>query len=158
MKRTIAGFAALVVGTPILLAMGVLGEPQALNKAPEPKTKMDAVIVDMDGVRTEISYVSYDGELYLPLYKGKAIVTIPFKKISRVDFGKKVQNNRQATIDFVNGRKETFLIDEKTLFVGKLPIGTYQIQAKDVESITFVQPPPEPAGTGKPPKEKQPTQ
>ena len=83
MKKRIAGSVVIAV-TPLLLAMGILGEPPALDKAPEPKTRMDAVIVDMDGVKTDVSYVSYDGELYLPLYRGKAIVTVPFKKISNI--------------------------------------------------------------------------
>jgi len=127
-----------------MLAMGFMGEPPALEKAPEPTTRVDALVQDSDGTSTRISYVSYDGELYLPVYRGKALITIPFENVSRIAFGPKASHTRQVTIYFTDQREETFRMDNKVLFVGKLPFGTYQIQAKDLAEVTFLAPDEEP--------------
>ena len=142
MKRMLLGFVLIAV-TPLLLAMGITGGPPAMDRAPIPKIDFDAIVVDMEGTRTEISSISYNGEVYLPVYRGQAVITIPFKKISRIEFNQKVQNRRLAKVIFTNQKEEMFRIDDRLLFVGKLPFGTYQIQAKDVDSITFLHPPPE---------------
>ena len=65
-----AVFLVLVLG-PFLLAMGMLGDPQARNQAPEPEKRLDALVVDMEETATTVTHVSYDGELYLPVYRGK---------------------------------------------------------------------------------------
>ncbi len=140
MKLNRLAFYLLIVAAPFLLAMGIMGDPPALDKAPEPKTRLDAVVVDSEGTTTEITHVSYDGELYLPVRRGKAIVTVPFQKIARLEFGLRKNSSRQVTIHFRDGREELFRIDDKVLFVGKLPFGTYQIQVKDLESVTFLEP------------------
>jgi len=131
---------ALIAAVPFLLAMGFMGDPPALEKAPEPKTRLDAVVLDSEGTSTTVSYISYDGELYLPVYRGKGLITIPFQNISRIEFGPKKSHTREVTIHFTDQREETFRMDIKVLFVGKLPFGTYQIQAKDLSSITFLEP------------------
>jgi hypothetical protein len=130
----------MIAMTPFLLAMGMLGDPPRIEKAPEPDTRLDAVVLDSEGTTTSITYLSYDGELYLPVYRGKALITIPFQQISRIVFGLKEKGRRQVTIHFTDQSQEPFRMDEKVLFVGKLPFGTYQIQAKDLESITFIEP------------------
>ena len=140
MNKKINLYLLLMVFVPFLVSMGMMGNPPALDRAPEPKEKLDARVVDMDGVATEISYVSYDGELYLPVYKGKALITLPFQKINKIEFGQKVMSKRMTKIYFKNHLPEEFAVDEKVLFVGKLPVGTYQIQVKDMESIEFFMP------------------
>jgi len=135
---------AVVLATPLLLAMGFLGDPPALETAPEPSIRLDAVILDGEGTSTHVTCVSYDGALYLPVYRGKALITIPFQHISRVEFGPQKSSTRQVTILFSDQRKETFRMDIKVLFVGKVPFGTYQIRAKDLASITFFEPGSEP--------------
>ena len=125
---------------PFLLAMGVMGKPPALEKAPEPKERLDAVVVDMEGLSTHVSHLSYDGELYLPAYRGKALITLPFKEIAKIEFGQKSQSRRKAIVHFRNHEPEEYALDESIAFVGKLPVGTYQIQVKDMASIMFLSP------------------
>jgi len=140
MNRKKIALCSLISSAPLLLAMGFMGEPPALDKAPEPNTRLDALVQDSEGTSTRISYVSYDGELYLPVYRGKALITIPFQNISHIEFGHKDSHMREVTIHFTDQREETFRMDNKVLFVGKLPFGTYQIQAKDLAGITFLAP------------------
>lgn len=140
MKKNSKFHLLLIGSVPFLLAMGIMGKPPALDRAPEPREKLNALVVDMDGISTEISCVSYEGELYLPVYKGKALITLPFQKISKIEFGRKVKSKRTAKIHFKNHPSEEFAVDERVLFVGKLPVGTYQIQVKDMESIEFTGP------------------
>jgi hypothetical protein len=150
MNRQKIAFLAMVAMAPFLLAMGILGDPPRLDRAPEPKMRLDAIILDSEGTTTQISHISYEGELYLPVYRGKALVTIPFQKISRLVFGPKKNSTRQVRIVFTDRSEEEFFMNEKVLFVGKLPFGTYQIQAKDVGSITLIQPDSDSAHPGAP--------
>ena len=130
----------LIVVAPFLLAMGIMGEPPARKTVPEPKERLDARMVDSEGIQTEITHVSYDGELYLPVRRGQALVTIPFDTIARLEFGARKNTTRKVTIRFRDGSQEAFRIDDKVLFVGKVPYGTYQIQAKDLEEVTLIRP------------------
>ena len=125
---------------PFLLAMGMLGDPQARRKAPEPEMRLDALLVDMEETSTKVTHVSYDGELYLPAYRGKGLITIPFEKIRRIEFGEKEGTRRQATVFFKDDKERNFRVEDKILFVGKLAYGTYQIQVKDLKSIELIDP------------------
>jgi len=136
MKRKRSALLILMT-VPFLLAMGMMGGPSVRNKAPEPKEKLDATLVDMDGISTKVTYISYDGQLYLPFYLGQALITIPFQEINKIEFGKKVQSRRMAKVFFKNEEEQELLIDEKVFFIGTLPYGTYQIQVKDLERIEF---------------------
>ncbi len=140
MKKAKRVLCFTVLAAPFLLAMGFLGDPPALERAPLLDTRLDAVVQDTGGMTTRVTYVSHDGALYLPVYRGKALITIPLQKISRIDFGPQKGTTRRITVSFTDGREESFDMDAKVLFVGKLPFGTYQIQAKDMASITFVEP------------------
>ena len=138
MRRKWICFLGLLVLVPMLMAMGSFGgKPPVRDKAPEPEERLDAVVVDMEDVKVTVTHISYDGELYIPVYRGRALITIPFQKIDRIELGKKENSRRQAKIFFKNQETDDFLIDESILFIGRLPYGTFQIQAKDVQSLQF---------------------
>jgi hypothetical protein len=44
---------------------------------------------------------------------------------------------------FRDETSETFWVDEDILFLGRVPYGTYQIQAKDILRLEFTPPPSE---------------
>ena len=146
MNRAKTAVCMTVLAAPFLLAMGFLGDPPALEKAPEPAIRLDAVMLDSEGTSTRVTHVSYDGALYLPVYRGKALITVPLEQILRIDFGPKKSSTRQVTVHFKERPGETFFLDLRVLFVGKVPFGTYQIQVKDLERITFVEPGSAPGG------------
>ncbi len=127
-----------------LLGMGSIGgKPPIRRNAPEPEERIDGLIIDMEGIAIKVTHISYDGELYLPVYRGRALITIPFKKIHKIELegkeGKagKPGKRRKTKISFKDKGTDDFLIDENILFLGKLPYGTFQIQAKDLLSIEF---------------------
>lgn len=139
MKRRWGYLVAMFVSTPFLLGMGLLGEPPPREKTPETKERMQAVVVDLEGVSTDVDYFSYDGDLYLPAYRGRALVIIPFEKILAVELGETNQGRRQATVTFRNQEQEILGVDERLLFLGRVPYGTLQVQAKDLQRILLVE-------------------
>jgi|YNPNPStandDraft_1061719.scaffolds.fasta_scaffold00878_14 hypothetical protein len=125
---------ALLILSPLLLAMGIMGEAPRRD-VPETGKPFGAVLVDVEGVSTEVSHFSYDGEAYLPAYRGRALVVIPFERIAAVEFGQTQNHRRQARVLFQDQQEELFWVDEKLLFLGKVTYGTFQIQAKDLQRI-----------------------
>ena len=128
---------AVFLLAPLLMAMDMLGGPQVRERAPEPNEIFNVQIVDKQGVTTRVAHISYDGELYVPVYLGTALVTVPFKKIDKIDFGEKKKARIEIAILFKDGEKATFWLDNDILFIGKVPYGTFQIQARDVKQIAF---------------------
>ena len=109
--------AGLLILIALLSGMGSLGgKPTAREKAPEPNERFDALIVDMEGMEIQVTYISYDGELYVPVYRGRALITIPFNNIDKIEMGDKENARRKAKISFKNRRTGEFLIDEGILF------------------------------------------
>jgi len=138
MNRRGACLASMFLCTPFLLAMGLLGEPPPRETAPETAEQLAATLVDMEGVSTDVGSFSYDGDLYLPVYRGRALITVPFQRILAVQFGETKQNRRQARILFRSQEEEEFWVDERLLFLGKVAYGTFQVEAKDLQSIRFM--------------------
>ncbi len=141
MKRILVS-SVLVFSLPCILGMGVLGEKAPRATAPVTAKEFTALITDVEGVSTEVNRVSYDGQLYVPVYRGKALVVIPFEKILSIDLAEeKVSSRRKAVITFTSKGTEGFLIDENLLFVGVVPFGTYQIEVRNMRHLEFVHPP-----------------
>jgi hypothetical protein len=51
--------------------------------------------------------------------------------------GTKDKARREVKISFQDETSEMFWVDEDLLFLGKVPYGTYQIQAKDILRLEF---------------------
>jgi hypothetical protein len=130
----------IVVLAPFLFGMGMFGQPAAREEVPETKERFDATVEDLEGVVVEVTHVSYDGELYLPVFRGKGLVTIPFGKIRKIEIGVKERSRREVKVSFKNETSEVFWIEEDVLFLGKVPYGTYQIQTKDIHRLELTQP------------------
>lgn len=124
---------------PFLFGMGMFGQPAARQEVPETKERFDATVEDLDGVVVQVTYLSYDGELYLPVYRGKGLVTIPFRKVRSIEFGERHKGRYQVKVSFQDGSSDIFRMDENILFLGKVPYGTYQIQVKDMQKLEFPQ-------------------
>jgi|GEM_PF-1602622 len=136
-------FGCLVILAPFLFGMGMFGQPAAREEVPVTRERFDATVEDLEGVVVQVTHVSYDGELYLPVFRGKGLVTIPFRKIRAFELAEKQQSRREVKVSFQDETSETFWMDEDILFLGKVSYGTYQIQAKDIRRLEFTQPPSE---------------
>ena len=141
--RRMIPFGYLMILVPFLFGMGMFGEPAARQEVPVTEERFDATVEDLEGVVVQATHVSYDGELYLPVYRGKGLVTIPFQKIRYFELGTKQKDRREVHVYFRDETSETFWMDEDILFLGRVPYGTYQIQAKDILRFGFTEPPSE---------------
>ena len=141
--RRVICFGYLMILVPFLFGMGMFGQPAAREDVPVTKERFDATVEDLEGVVVQVTHVSYDGELYFPVYRGKGLVTIPFRKIRAFELGEKEQDRREVKVTFQDETSETFWVDEDLLFLGKVSYGTYQIQAKDIRRLEFTQAPSE---------------
>lgn len=134
--RRAIGFGMCLLA-PLLIGMGMFGQPAAREEVPETRQRFDASVEDLEGVVVQVTHLSYDGELYLPVFQGKGLVTVPFEKIRKIEFGEKQRSRREVKVSFRDETSEVFWIEENVLFLGKVPYGTYQIQAKDVSTLEF---------------------
>ena len=142
-SRRVISFGYLMILVPFLFGMGMFGQPAAREEVPVTEERFDATVEDLEGVVVQVTHVSYDGELYLPVFRGKGLVTIPFRKIRAFELAEKQQSRREVKVSFQDETSETFWMDEDILFLGKVAYGTYQIQAKDMLRLEFTQPPSE---------------
>ena len=140
-SRRVICFGYLMILVPFLFGMGMFGQPAAREEVPETKERFDATVEDLEGIVVQVTHVSYAGELYLPVFRGKGLVTIPFRKIRSFELAEKQKSRREVKVSFQDETSETFWIDEDILFLGKVAYGTYQIQAKDMLRLEFTQPP-----------------
>ena len=138
MKRCFA-VTALLSSLLFLMGMGGLGGQAPVEKVPVPEKNFNARIVDREGVQTSLSQVNFEGKVFLVGKRGDATVTIPFEKISSLDItvtGQ--QGNEVLYVVSLRGKEKTEIkVDKISKFYGKADFGTFQIESKDLKSISF---------------------
>lgn len=137
MNRKMVICLGTLILAPLLFGMGMFGQPAVREEVPQTKERFDAVVEDLEGAVVQVTHLSYDGELYLPVYRGRGLVTIPFGKIRKIELGAKQKSRREVTVSFKDETSEAFWMEEDVLFLGKVPYGTYQIEAKDIQKLEF---------------------
>ena len=137
MNRKKAICSGILVLAPFLFGMGMFGQPAAREEVPQTKERFDAVVEDLEGAVVQVTHLSYDGELYLPVYRGRGLVTIPFGKIRKIEMGENQRSRREVKVFFKDETSEAFWMEGDVLFLGKVPYGTYQIQTKDIQKLEF---------------------
>jgi hypothetical protein len=132
-------FAPVVIFSSFLFLMGMggLGGPAAVEKTPVPEKNFNARVIDHQGVQTSLSQFSSEGKVFLMAKRGDATVTIPFEKISQVEIKGPVGNEVVALVTLRNQEKVGVKVDKNLKFYGKADFGTFQIETKDLKSITF---------------------
>ena len=85
-----------------------------------------------------LSQFSQEGKVFIAGKRGDAIVTIPFEKITQIQFepleGKEVQAKVALGGQEIVGVK----LDKQAKFYGRADFGTFQIDGKDLRSVTFL--------------------
>jgi len=120
-----------------LMGMGGLGGPGPVEKIPVPTKNFNARVIDHQGVQTSLSQVSFEGNVFLVGKRGDATVTIPFEKISRVEIKGLEGNGVVVVANLRNQEKVEVKVDKNSKFYGKADFGTFQIESKDLKSISF---------------------
>jgi len=120
-----------------LMGMGGLGGNSPLDKIPEPKKNFSVVVIDRQGVKTSLSQFSHDGMVVITGKRGSADVAVPFEIISQVQFQGQEGNKILLEISLREPKRVEIRVDKLSKFYGKAEFGTFQIEAKDLQSINF---------------------
>jgi len=139
MKKYIASmiiFSSLV----FLMGMGELGGTAPVDKIPAPEKNFTASVVDRQGVQTTLSQFSQEGKVYLAAKRGSATISIPFGKISHVQLQNQEGSEISAKVSLRDQQKSIEVrLDKRSKFYGQAEFGTFQIESKDLKSISFHQ-------------------
>jgi hypothetical protein len=136
MKKCFAVMAVLF-SLLFLMGMGSLGGPAPIEKIPVPEKNFNARTIDREGIQTSLSQVSFEGKVFLVGKRGDATVTIPFEKISHLDISGQQGNEVLSVVSLRNQEKIEVKVDKSSKFFGKADFGTFQIESKDLKSISF---------------------
>ncbi len=134
MKKILAP-AMILFSLIFLLGMGGLGGTP-VEKVPTPDKDFHARVVDRDGVQTSLSEFSQDGKTFLAGKRGEGLVAVPFDKISQVQF-RTEGNLVAAKVSLRDQHSVEIMVEKQSRFYGKTDFGTFQIETKDLKSISF---------------------
>jgi hypothetical protein len=95
-------------------------------------------VTDREGFQTSLSQFSQEGKVYITGKRGGAIVTVPFEKISQIQFQSAEGNEIQAKLTFRTQDSLDIKVDKRAKFYGKADFGTFQIDAKDLKTVSFL--------------------
>jgi hypothetical protein len=135
MKRILATLSLLTAAL-LLLGMGDLGGAPA-GSVPQTAENLLAVVIDRTGMRTELSHFSMDGTLFLEGTRGSGKLTVDFKKIAVVDFGKVSGDRVPVNLQLKGGEKLELMVPRRALFYGDTGYGAFKISARDLQRLEF---------------------
>ena len=137
MKRILAPIVVLATFL-LLMGMGGLGGPGEVGKVPTPEKNYNARVTDQKGVQTSLSQFSQDGKVFLIGKRGDATITIPFEKITQIQFEPLEGKDIQAKVSLRGPETADVKVERQAKFYGKADFGTFEIAAKDLKSISFL--------------------
>ena len=135
--KNIFAWGVVILSFLFLMGMGGLGGSAPLDKVPEPPKKFTVVVVDRQGVKTTLGQFSHEGKVFIAGKRGSADVASPFEIISQVQFKGQEGNEIVAEIYMSEPKKVEIRMDKRSRFYGKAEFGSFQIEAKDLQSINF---------------------
>ena len=122
----------------VLTGMGDLGGLPA-GTIPKTDENIKARIVDRSGVSTEVSGFSMDAQTFLDGRRGDGRMSIFFRELQAIDFGK--VSGEEVPVDLLlkSGNRLQLNVRMRTLFYGDTGYGAFRIPARDVSRIVFVE-------------------
>jgi hypothetical protein len=121
-----------------LMGMGQTGGSAPADKIPAPEKNFNARVTDREGVQTALSQFSQEGNVFLAGKRGGATVTVPFEKISQIQIQALEGKEVEARVSLRGQENIEIKLDKQAKFYGKADFGTFQIEAKDLKSISFL--------------------
>jgi hypothetical protein len=137
MKRFLAPM-VILSSLLFLMGMGELGGSAPANKVPSPEKNFSAKVTDREGIQTSLSQFSQEGKIFLAGKRGSAAITVPFEKISQIQFQAAEGNEIPAKLTLRTQEALELKVDKRSKFYGKADFGTFQIDAKDLKAISFL--------------------
>jgi len=120
-----------------LMGMGELGGAPSGDKIPAPEKNFTALVVDREKIQTSLTRFSHEGNTFLSGKRGSATVTVPFEKISQVQFQPQEGKEVLAEVSFREGKSIELKMEKRSKFYGKAEFGTFQVEIKDLKSVRF---------------------
>lgn len=134
-RYLVVAMATLLVLTPLVLGMGVIGEGPA-NKIPVPDKKYTVTFVDQMDVVMECSDVSIEGNTFVDGKRGEGIVAIPFDRIRSVLFQMEGKDLR-GLIKLTDDTEVDLVLNKDRKAFGRTKYGTYQIKLSSLKKMIF---------------------
>ena len=135
MKRGLTFLLLLAVALLCMGMGGLGGHPE--GTVPETDIRIQADIMDRDGISTNLNQFSMDGETFLEALRGQGKLTIPFQQIDTVTFTEIRDEELKVDVKLKSGNVMTLAILPDAQFYGSTGFGAFQIEARDVYSIDF---------------------
>ena len=133
--KKIAYFIAIVILYGFLMGMGSTGDSAPVT-VPEPETDYAVVLVDQSDVSMDLENFSCDGQVFISGKRGSAHISIPFQKISSVQFFLK-DAVLTANVKLKDETPVTVTVEKDQPCYGTLSYGSMKINMEDIKSITF---------------------
>lgn len=126
---------SLLLATPA--SAGLFGS-DAPGRIPVPARDVSASVEDVDGVRTELTRFTFDGEVYFFGELGKAQVTVAFEDVDQVRFEATDDPDwRLAVVKLKAGDEVRLKVEHDRPLFGRAVFGNYKIEAEDVRVVEF---------------------
>lgn len=112
-------------------------QPSGSAQASSQQTKQGVLITGADGSTTRVLLRGFRNSMTddaLGLQSGQSI---PFEKIQRVEFLRRVNYERDVAVTLVDGQILNGSIPSGQQFLGYTDVGPFSISASDVKTITF---------------------
>ncbi len=136
--KTVLAPVMLLATLVLLMGMGGMGGPGEVGKIPMPEKNFNVRVSDREGVQTSLSQFSQEGKVFIFGKRGEATITIPFEKISQIQFETLDGKDVQAKISFRGGENADVKVEKSSKFYGKMDSGTFEIAAKNLKSISIL--------------------
>lgn len=129
----------------ILSGMGMEGFGGSMDEFPEPELNYGATVTDLEGVVHRANMVSAAGKTTIMGYRGKASLTIDFKRLKMITFSPTDSSTYVlATITFKEGNTVELKVKGLMRCYGKTDLGNISVRMRDIQKIVFDDKEPEP--------------
>ena len=122
--------------TLVLLGMGSIGGVPE-GTIPDVDKDFAVKLIDRDGVATEITQFSIDGNTYLVGTRGQGQVTVQMQDLIKLEFGNVSANEVQVRCTLRDDTQVELKVRKRSVFYGKGGFGVFQIHARHIKQIVF---------------------
>lgn len=133
MKKA-AAIGILVCASVFFMGMGDL---TGGDEAPKPAKFFAATITDKDLVTMQAEYIACEGGTTIKATLGKASITIPFEKISIVEFQDAGDGFQETTIKLFDGTEHKVKTRNLVKCTGHTKLGAIAIKTADLLKVEF---------------------
>ena len=113
------------------------GEDQPDTRIPEPSLSYRVLVRDRGLNEFDVVRASFDGHIYLTGAVGKAKVSIPSKKINRVDFEPTEGRDVLAIVTLNSGKQQTLQVRGTTPCYGEAEFGNMKIELRYLKDLVI---------------------